>query len=71
MNIMTVKELIKELQKMPQNATVYYQDFDAAEFEISSSPSYVWVVDFDKATEYENKIQNDFNMKGKIVFIHA
>jgi len=30
---MTVKELIKELQKMPQNATVYYQDFDAAEFE--------------------------------------
>jgi hypothetical protein len=68
---MTVKELIKELQKMPQNSKVYYQDFDAAEFEISSSPSYVWLVDFDKATEYENKSQNDFKMKGKVVCIHA
>ena len=68
---MTVKELIKELQKMPKNAKVYYQDFDAAEFEISSSPSYVWLVDFDKATEYENKSQNDFKMKGKVVCIHA
>lgn len=68
---MTVKELIKELQKMPQNSKVYYQDFDAAEFEISSSPSYVWLVDFDKATEYENKSQNDFKMNGKVVCIHA
>ena len=68
---MTVKELIKELQKMPKNSKVYYQDFDAAEFEISSSPSYVWLVDFDKATEYENKSQNDFKMKGKVVCIHA
>lgn len=68
---MTVRELIKELQKMPQNSEVYYQDFDAAEFEISSSPSYVLMVDFDKATEYENTTQNDFKMNGKVVCIHA
>lgn len=68
---MKVKELINELKKMPQNATVYYQDFDAHEFEISSAPSYVCLIDFDNATEYDNKNHNDFKLKGKIVCIHA
>jgi len=68
---MTVKELINELKKMPQNSKVYYQDFDAANFEISSSPSFVYLVDFNEATDYENKTQNDFKLKGKVVCIHA
>jgi hypothetical protein len=68
---MKVKELIRELQKMPQNAQVYYQDFDSAKFEISSSPKGVNIVDFDEATEYEQRTQNDFKMKGKVVCIYS
>lgn len=68
---MTVKELIKELQKMPPNAKVCYQDFDADPYGISSFPSFVQIIDFDLASEYEDRVQNDFKLKGKVVCIHA
>lgn len=33
---MTVRELIRQLEKLPQNLPVYIQDHDASEHELSS-----------------------------------
>jgi len=67
---MKVKELINELKKMPQNSIVYYQDFDADPFGISSSPNVVMLLDFDNLSK-EEESQNDFKMKGKVVVLRA
>lgn len=40
---MTVKELIKQLKRMPQDLEVYTQDHDSSVYELSSKPSYVFL----------------------------
>lgn len=56
---------------MPRNAIVYYQDFDSDTFGISSSPNSVNLIDFDEASEEQQRTENDFKLKGKQVVIRA
>ena len=68
---MTVEQLIKELQKMPKKSIVYYQDFDCDTFGISSAPNSVELIDFDEASDEQQKSENDFKLKGKCVVIRS
>ena len=68
---MTVKELIKQLKKMPQNAIVYYQDFDCETYGISSAPNSVVLIDFDKDSENNQEYQNEMRLKGECVVLRS
>jgi hypothetical protein len=59
---MTVKELIKELDKMPQDARVVYYDGDNGWSEID---------EVQYLTELKNPYQNKIERKGKFVDLYG
>jgi len=67
---MTVKELINELKRMPQNSIVYWQDFDCDDYGMSSAPNTVSLINFDDLNERQEN-QNEFKLRGDIVIIRG
>lgn len=51
---MTVKQLIKKLEKMPKNLQVYWADHDHGRFETNNIANFVELVDKNEMTEIEN-----------------
>ncbi|HEY5590656.1 MAG TPA: hypothetical protein VIK55_06520 [Paludibacter sp.] len=51
---MTVKELIKQLQEMPQNLTVAWADHDHGKFETGAFVGSIDLIDKDEMNEVEN-----------------
>ena len=66
---MTVKELIKELKKLDQDAKIGFRDHDADEYTISSWVHGVMELDFDSIPS-ERESENIWNESGVIVIIH-
>lgn len=67
---MTVKELIIELKKMPQDKIVYWQDFDCDDFGMSSGVTTVRLENFDNLTEFQSQ-QNEMKLAGEIVVLRG
>jgi len=67
---MTVREIIKELKKMPQNLTVAYQDFDADDYTISSWPKSVNILNFNEIPK-DKEAQNLSGLGGSVVVIRG
>ena len=52
---MRVKDLIKQLEKLPKNLKVYKADHDHGTFETSGSVNVVELIDKSNMTEYDVK----------------
>lgn len=52
---MKVRELIKQLRKMPQNATVYCADHDHGEYEVNGCLRSVRLYDKQDVDEYDRQ----------------
>lgn len=71
---MKVKDLIKELQKMPKNADVYTADHDHSEWEHNGKVRYLELVNQNKLDQYaKEKLDRDsfFKIKGTYVTIRV
>lgn len=66
---MTVKQLIKKLEKLPQNLTVAKREHDNTEFEISSLIHSVYVQDFSNNTNEISDANRHEIREGKMVII--
>ena len=62
---MKVKELIKQLKKMPQNLDVYQADHDHGLYETASGSNQVLLIDKDKMNDCEND-KGDGNWNGGV-----
>jgi hypothetical protein len=62
---MTVRKLIAELKKMPQNSEVYWQDHDHSQYEYNNKVGNLRLLD------YNNFRHTDeiFKLEGKIVML--
>ena len=67
---MTVGEAISKLKKLPKDKTVYWQDFDCADYGMSAILNTIEVINFSNLTEDEQK-QNEFKLIGEVVVMRG
>lgn len=66
---MTVKQLIKELKKVDQNAEVGFRDHDSDEYTVSSWVHGALELNYDQIPQGRES-ENIWNITGTIVIIH-
>lgn len=67
---MTVKQLIAQLKKMPQNADVYWQDHDHQEHEVNGHVQHVSIITREEATNSANSTCTGAERKQMLEFIN-
>ena len=69
---MIVKELIRQLKKMPQNANVATTAHDNSELELQGYINQVELRDYDQVRETLGNLAGctDMGIKGKVVILH-
>ena len=67
--MMTVKELISELKRMPPDCIVGFQDHDAEEYMVSSWINQVILLDYNDIPK-DMERDNLWGIEGEIVVLH-